>query len=58
MAIPSLTNDQQRGSHHRLQHVAFELPTVDDILAKYTRLKGLGIEPVLTAHHRASTAFY
>jgi hypothetical protein len=34
------------------------LPTVDDILATYARLKGLGIEPVLTAHHRASTAFY
>jgi catechol 2,3-dioxygenase len=34
------------------------LPTVDDILATYARLKGLGIEPVLTAHHRSSTAFY
>jgi catechol 2,3-dioxygenase len=58
MAIPGLTNDQRRGSHHRLQHVALELPTVDDILAIYARLKGLGIEPILTAHHRASTAFY
>jgi catechol 2,3-dioxygenase len=58
MAILGLTNDQQRGSHHRLQHVAFELPTVNDILTKNARLKGLGIEPVLTAHHRASTALY
>jgi catechol 2,3-dioxygenase len=58
MAILGLTDDQQRGSHHRLQYVAFELPTVSDILATYARLKGLGIEPVLTAHHRASTAFF
>jgi hypothetical protein len=33
-------------------------PTVDDILATHERLKGLGIEPVLTAHYRLRTAFY
>jgi catechol 2,3-dioxygenase len=58
MALPGLTEDQQRVRHHRVQHVAFELPTIDDLLATYVRLKSLGIEPVLTADHGASTAFY
>jgi catechol 2,3-dioxygenase len=58
IALPGLTDDQQRRRHHRLQHVAFELPTIDDLLSTYTRLKGLGIEPVVTADHGATTAFY
>ena len=33
-------------------------PSVDDLLATNARLKGLGIEPVLTADHGATTAFY
>lgn len=40
------------------QHVPFECATLDDLLAAYVRLKGLGIEPVLTAHHGAGAAFY
>jgi catechol-2,3-dioxygenase len=58
MGLPGLKDDPQRSQHHRLQHVAFELPTIDDLLATYARLKSLGIEPVLTADHGASTAFY
>ena len=58
VALPGLKDDPQRSQHHRLQHVAFELPTIDDLLATYARLKSLGIEPVLTADHGASTAFY
>jgi catechol 2,3-dioxygenase len=58
MALPGLEDDPQRSQHHRLQHVAFELPTIDDLLATYARLKSVGIEPVLTADHGASTAFY
>jgi catechol 2,3-dioxygenase len=58
IALPGLTDDPERSRRHRLQHVAFELPTVDDLLATYSRLKSLGIEPVLTADHGASTAFY
>jgi catechol-2,3-dioxygenase len=58
VALPGLKDDPQRSQHHRLQHVAFELPTIDDLLATRTRLKSLGIEPVLTADHGASTSFY
>lgn len=38
--------------------VAFEYPTVDDLLASYTRLKNLGIVPVLTTDTGPTTAFY
>lgn len=58
MDLPGLTADAERARHHRLQHVAFELPTIDDLLATYEQLKSLGIEPVLTADHGATTAFY
>ena len=58
VVLPGLADDPDRSRHKRLQHVAFEYPTVDDLLAAYSRLKGLGIEPVLTADHGASTAFY
>jgi catechol-2,3-dioxygenase len=42
----------------KLQHVAFEYPTIDNLLNSYTRIKELGIEPVLTTDHGMSIAFY
>jgi hypothetical protein len=33
MSLPGLKDDPERARHHRLQHVAFELKTVDDLLA-------------------------
>jgi catechol 2,3-dioxygenase len=42
----------------KLQHVAFEYATIDDLLNSYTRIKELGIEPVLTTDHGVSIAFY
>ena len=54
--LRGLVDDPGRIHHRRLQHVAFEYPSVDDLLATYARLKGLGIEPVLTADHGATTA--
>ncbi len=56
--LRGLVDDSQRIHHRRLQHVAFEYPSVDDLLATFARLKGLGIEPVLTADHGATTGFY
>jgi catechol 2,3-dioxygenase len=44
--------------HARLQHVAFEYQSIDDLLGTYARLKGLGILPVLAADQGLQTAFY
>ncbi len=56
--LRGLVDDSQRAHHRRLQHVAFEFRTVDDLLSTYARLKRLGIEPVLAADHGATTSFY
>lgn len=44
--------------HAKLQHIAFEYATIDDLLNSYARVKWLGIEPVLTTDHGAAISFY
>jgi catechol 2,3-dioxygenase len=56
--LPGLIVDPDKSGHARLQHVAFEYPTVDDLLGTYARLKGMGILPVLAADQGLQTAFY
>ncbi len=58
MALPRLTDDEQRSQHKGLQHIAFAYATFDDLLATYARLKSLAIEPVRAADHGATTSFY
>jgi catechol 2,3-dioxygenase-like lactoylglutathione lyase family enzyme len=56
--LPGLTVDPDKSRHARLQHVAFEYQTIDDLLGTYARLKGLSILPVLAADQGLQTAFY
>jgi len=56
--LPGLTVDPDKTRHSRLQHVAFEYQTIDDLLGTYARLKRLGILPVLAADQGLQTAFY
>jgi catechol 2,3-dioxygenase len=58
VSLPGLTADPDRGEHTRLQHVAFEYATLDELLNTHSRLKELVIEPVLAVDHGATTAFY
>src|SRR5215831_5686875 len=58
ISLPELKDDADKKGHVKLQHVAFEYPTIDDLLNSYTRIKELGIEPVLTTDHGVSIAFY
>ncbi len=55
---PGMREDGDTQPHAKLQHVAFEYATTDDLLNSWERLKGLEIEPVLTAGHGPTTAFY
>ena len=55
---PDLIDDPDKRPHAKLQHVAFEYTTIDDLLNTWERLKGLSIEPVLAADHGMTTAFY
>jgi catechol 2,3-dioxygenase len=58
ISLPVTREDPDSRPHAKLQHVAFEYATIDDLLTSWERLKGLGIEPVLAADHGATTAFY
>lgn len=58
IAIPQLTNDAQRSSHVRLQHIAYEYDSLDQLLETYMRLKETGIRPLLSADHGATTSMY
>ena len=56
--VPGLTADPERSKHHRLQHVAFEFGTLDELLGSYARLKALGIVPQFSVDEGAQTGFY
>ena len=56
--LPGLATDPEKRRHTRVQHVAFEYETLDDLLGTYARLKGLGIVPVLAADEGSQTSFY
>ena len=56
--MPGLAVDPDKGRHVRLQHVAFEYQTLDDLLGTFARLKGLGILPVMSADEGLQTSIY
>jgi catechol 2,3-dioxygenase len=56
--LPGLTADPDRARHQRMQHIAFEYRTIDDLLGTYARLKALGVVPVLCTDGGPQTAFY
>lgn len=58
IAWPGLHDDHDRRPQAKLQHVAFEYATIDDLLTTWERLKGVGIIPVLATDHGMTIAFY
>ncbi|MGD0075807.1 MAG: VOC family protein [Candidatus Binataceae bacterium] len=56
--LPGLVGDPDKLRHTRVQHVAFEYDTLDDLLGTYVRLEGLGIQPVMAADEGSQTSFY
>jgi len=58
LAMPQLISDPQRSAHTRLQHIAYEYDSLDDLLDTYLRLKAEGILPVLSADHGPTLSLY
>jgi catechol 2,3-dioxygenase len=56
--IPGLTSDPERSRHQRLQHIAFEFGSIDELLGSYARLSALGILPQFSVDEGAQTGFY
>ena len=55
---PGIAADPDKSRHARVQHVAFEYQTLDDLLGTYVRLKGLGILPVFAFDEGFQAAVY
>jgi catechol-2,3-dioxygenase len=58
IAMPQLTQDEQKSSHVRLQHTAYEYDSLDQLLDTYIRLRDKDIRPVLSADHGPTTSMY
>ena len=56
--LPDVGSDPDRRHHARVQHVAFEYQTLDDLLGTYVRLKRLGITPLMAADEGMQVAAY
>ena len=56
--LPGLADNAEKLRHPRVQHVAFEYQTLDDLLGTYARLKGLGILPAMAVDEGLQTGLY
>ena len=56
--MPGLVADPDRSRHVRLQRIAFEYETLDNLLGTYVRLKSLGILPVMAGDEGIQTSLY
>ncbi|HYM32250.1 MAG TPA: VOC family protein [Candidatus Cybelea sp.] len=56
--FPGVAADPDKRHHARVQHIAFEYETLDDLLGTYIRLKGLEITPVMAADEGSQTSLY
>jgi catechol 2,3-dioxygenase-like lactoylglutathione lyase family enzyme len=55
---PGAMVDPEKLRHVRVQHVAFEYQTLDDLPGTCARLKGLGVLPVMAVDEGLQTAVY
>jgi catechol-2,3-dioxygenase len=58
LAPPQVTDDPDKLTHAGMHHLAFEYPSVDDLLGTYARLKAEGILPHACLDHGMTTSFY
>jgi len=58
LGMPGLASDPDKHRHARVQHVAFECDTIDDLLGTYLRLKGLGIVPQMAGDELIQLVLY
>src|SRR5579859_8157599 len=55
---PRVSGDADKLVHTRIHHIAFECPTLDDLLTTHTRPKQLDMRPHFTVDHGTTTSFY
>jgi catechol 2,3-dioxygenase len=58
LTTPSMTDDPDKLGHTGIHHMAFEFPSLDDLLDRYTLLKGHNHLPHACLDHGMTTSFY
>jgi catechol-2,3-dioxygenase len=58
LCVPGLEDDPEKLSHTGLHHIAFEYPSMHELLDTYERLKAQGIVPHGCLDHGMTTSFY
>ncbi|MBA2677045.1 MAG: VOC family protein [Ktedonobacteraceae bacterium] len=58
LTAPQLSEDPDKLMHTGIHHSAFEYPSMGALLATYSRLKALGIEPHASLDHGMTMSFY
>ena len=58
LVAPGLDDDPDKLGHTGMHHLAFEYPTIDELLATYERLRDQGIVPHAALDHGVTTSIY
>jgi catechol 2,3-dioxygenase len=58
LSTPGLADDPEKIRHTGIHHIAFEYPSMDDLLDTYERLEPEGIVPHACLDHGMTTSYY
>jgi catechol 2,3-dioxygenase len=58
LAVPGLSDDEQKTKHNGMHHCAFEYDSFDDLMASFDRLRKAGIDPAFCLDHGMTISLY
>jgi catechol-2,3-dioxygenase len=58
LAVPGLSDDEQKIRHNGMHHCAFEFDSFDDLMASFDRLRKANIEPAFCLDHGMTISLY
>jgi catechol-2,3-dioxygenase len=58
LAVPGLSDDEQKTQHNGMHHCAFEYDSFDDLMASFDRLRKANIEPAFCLDHGMTISLY
>jgi catechol 2,3-dioxygenase len=58
LAVPGLSDDDQKIKHNGMHHCAFEYDSFDDLMVSFDRLRKAGIDPAFCLDHGITISLY
>ena len=58
LAVPGLSDDEQKTRHNGMYHCAFEYDSFDDLMASFDRLRKASIQPAFCLDHGTTISLY